>query len=182
MTYAPSFIDQLDADYISHHGIKGQKWGIRRYQNADGSLTPRGQKRYNKNKQYLDQARANEDRTIKYNKDYLDQYAKDTERGEKEGRDYLRKEGFDEYTANRAVELTTAQRKRYQAMGEDVLKHQIDMSKKISDIDPGAQSYRKTKKLVKEIMKEAVDYERNAHNEYLNSPEYLAYRRERLGY
>lgn len=31
---------------IYHHGIKGQKWGIRRYQNADGSLTPEGQKRY----------------------------------------------------------------------------------------------------------------------------------------
>lgn len=31
-----------------HHGIKGQKWGIRRYQNADGSLTPEGQKRYDR--------------------------------------------------------------------------------------------------------------------------------------
>lgn len=31
--------------YIYHHGIKGQKWGIRRYQNKDGSLTPAGKKR-----------------------------------------------------------------------------------------------------------------------------------------
>ena len=29
-----------------HHGIKGQKWGIRRYQNSDGSLTIEGRKRY----------------------------------------------------------------------------------------------------------------------------------------
>lgn len=29
-----------------HHGIRGQKWGIRRYQNSDGSLTPEGRKRY----------------------------------------------------------------------------------------------------------------------------------------
>ena len=32
--------------YLYHHGIKGQKWGVRRYQNADGSLTSTGQKRY----------------------------------------------------------------------------------------------------------------------------------------
>lgn len=31
---------------LYHHGIKGQKWGIRRYQNEDGSLTEAGKKRY----------------------------------------------------------------------------------------------------------------------------------------
>ena len=31
---------------LYHHGIKGQKWGVRRYQNPDGSLTPEGKKRY----------------------------------------------------------------------------------------------------------------------------------------
>ena len=30
---------------IEHHGIKGQKWGIRRYQNPDGTLTELGKKR-----------------------------------------------------------------------------------------------------------------------------------------
>ena len=34
---------------LYHHGIKGQKWGVRRYQNADGSLTAAGTKRYYKN-------------------------------------------------------------------------------------------------------------------------------------
>lgn len=37
--------------YIYHHGIKGQKWGIRRYQNSDGSLTPAGKKRYSEDDQ-----------------------------------------------------------------------------------------------------------------------------------
>lgn len=31
---------------LQHWGIKGQKWGVRRYQNKDGSLTPAGKKRY----------------------------------------------------------------------------------------------------------------------------------------
>lgn len=31
---------------LYHHGIKGQKWGVRRFQNKDGSLTPEGKKRY----------------------------------------------------------------------------------------------------------------------------------------
>ena len=30
---------------LYHHGIKGQRWGVRRFQNKDGSLTPAGEKR-----------------------------------------------------------------------------------------------------------------------------------------
>lgn len=32
--------------YISHSGVKGQKWGVRRYQNEDGTLTEEGKRHY----------------------------------------------------------------------------------------------------------------------------------------
>lgn len=37
----------VDTTFFEHHGILGMRWGIRRFQNKDGSLKPAGKKRYN---------------------------------------------------------------------------------------------------------------------------------------
>jgi hypothetical protein len=56
---------------LYHHGIKGQRWGIRRYQKNDGSLTPAGKKRYydtpelNKQKASMDTAKARRREAVK---------------------------------------------------------------------------------------------------------------------
>lgn len=39
--------------YLAHYGVKGMKWGVRRYQNEDGTLTALGKK-----KARLDEARS----------------------------------------------------------------------------------------------------------------------------
>lgn len=48
---------------LYHHGIKGMKWGVRRYQKKDGSLTPAGKKRYKPN--YAEEAKGMTDQELR---------------------------------------------------------------------------------------------------------------------
>ena len=38
---------RYESAYLQHHGVKGMKWGVRRFQTKSGGLTPAGRKRYN---------------------------------------------------------------------------------------------------------------------------------------
>lgn len=61
--------------YLEHHGIKGQKWGERKYQYKDGSLTPEGRKRYGvlgSTKAYIQQRGRNVDKFYKESKNLGD--------------------------------------------------------------------------------------------------------------
>ena len=44
----------MDDNVMQHHGIKGQKWGVRRFQNTDGSLTTAGKQRASEAKKRTD--------------------------------------------------------------------------------------------------------------------------------
>lgn len=48
----------MSYEYLEHHGILGQKWGVRRYQNFDGTYTKAGLERYSKSKSNYESKKA----------------------------------------------------------------------------------------------------------------------------
>lgn len=74
MEYLPIFSNQLDIDYISHHGIKGMHWGVRRYQNPDGSYTKLGKQHRSQQEPSITESekqssKSISDKTLKFIKD-----------------------------------------------------------------------------------------------------------------
>lgn len=53
----------MEKNNLAHAGVKGMRWGVRRYQNKDGSLTPAGKKRYGD--QHEDYRRAHDKKSVK---------------------------------------------------------------------------------------------------------------------
>ena len=68
-------VRRTDAE-LYHWGIKGMKWGQRRYQNKDGSLTPAGEKRYNKELERVKKEKAKLDEKARIEKNKAKTQAK----------------------------------------------------------------------------------------------------------
>ena len=77
-----------EPDELYHHGVKGMKWGVRRYQNADGSLTNAGRKKISK--QYKKQS-------VKVTRDLQNQQSSMWVKSYNKTADYMNGGGIDKF-------------------------------------------------------------------------------------
>ena len=79
-------MEYYNNDYLMHYGVKGMKWGVRRYQNADGTLTAKGRKKISK--QYdKESKKVMNELSRRGNKIHLDAYNKAADKMNKGGID-----------------------------------------------------------------------------------------------
>lgn len=139
----------IGGEWLEHHGIKNQKWGVRRYQNEDGSLTPEGRKRYLKNpgnitynkqgvKEYLKNKFSSKKPTENQNGEQKkkltdEEYNKklklmiEKEQLERQLEDELRFKGLNQRLSQRRLEndIRAAETKRYENIGRQQTRQTI---------------------------------------------------------
>lgn len=106
---------------LSHHGIKGQKWGRRQYQNKDGSLTPAGRERYGSKENFEKQYPVEQKEAMKAVKKTSDDAVKTVRAGKEFEAERTRKK---QRIANKALE--EAARDKARSMSDQELRDAVN--------------------------------------------------------
>ena len=131
-------------DVLIHYGVLGMKWGVRRYQNKDGSLTSAGKKRISK--EYKKASIAGDKNLRKrYNSIYVDSYNKTANKMNSGGIEKFNKEQKEKYGEN------YAQREGYESDYINMFNKELSktLNKSLLDFTISDKNYRKADELVK---------------------------------
>ena len=118
---------------LAHHGIKGQKWGVRRFEKADGTLTSAGKKRYGDTSDLYNNVKttkanvksATESYNKAFNKAYKDS-SRLTSHLSKKGRDRQTKEWEDTWNKSSAYDSAKSAHKEAKKAYKDQYKKNLE--------------------------------------------------------
>lgn len=130
--------------YLAHYGIIGQKWGIRRYQNSDGTLTAAGKSRYGKDEMKADNKAAFEkgkQATLAGRKMYYAKKLNDRNREKLAADDGTNSEKLSEnYKISSKIEKDSI--KEYEAALKEAMKHADELIKKYGETNVKDLTYK----------------------------------------
>lgn len=136
--------------YLAHHGIKGQKWGVRRFQNPDGSLTEAGKKR--QVRIYNRELAKNERKAAKYYLGAVNASGKKRRIDDKLER------------KKKVQDLTDRESRHYEKLEETIRELTLKSKTAESKLNYKYSEYKRYKKEAERIMKEVND-----------SPDFISY-------
>ena len=153
-----------DNDYLVHYGVMGMKWGVRRYQNNDGTLTNEGRRRYGSGESFKAKKEYKAAKK-QYNRDFNYAYARSGLHITKKGREADEKRWEKVYdSANKLDEakskyrITKAEDKEIARLAKKELR---DKAREIQKSDKSmkyAYNYKTAERAAKNILDKNMDY------------------------